>query len=195
MAFTSRQQEIIDTSVKLIAERGIQALTMKNLSNTIGISEPAIYRHFENKMEILLGILSFFEQNNRLLFESVIKSNIRAIDKLEAVFLQHFKEFKANPALSVALFSEEMFHSDDHLTRKVFHIMNSVQSHILSILQEGYEKNSFRKDIPAQHMAILIMGTLRLLVTRWRLSNFEFDLEDEGIKLLTSLKKIIQREP
>jgi AcrR family transcriptional regulator len=194
MAFTSRQKDIIDSSVKLIAERGIQALTMKNLSKIIGISEPAIYRHFENKMEILLGILSFFDQNNKLLFESVIKLNIRAIEKLEAVFLQHFKEFKANPALSVALFSEEMFQNDEQLTHKVFYIMSNVQSYIVNILQDGYEKNEFRNDIPAEHLSILIMGTLRLLVTRWRLSHFEFDLEDEGIKLWNSLKKIIQSE-
>ena len=53
---TERQQEIINVALKLINEKGIQGLTMKNLSKEIGISEPAIYRHFENKIEILLAI-------------------------------------------------------------------------------------------------------------------------------------------
>ncbi|MCK5088225.1 MAG: helix-turn-helix transcriptional regulator, partial [Melioribacteraceae bacterium] len=46
---TKRQAEIIDESIKLIADKGIQGLTIKNLSKAIGVSEPAIYRHFENK--------------------------------------------------------------------------------------------------------------------------------------------------
>ena len=46
---TERQQEIIDVALKLINNRGIQGLTMKNLSREIGVSEPAIYRHFETQ--------------------------------------------------------------------------------------------------------------------------------------------------
>ena len=46
MELTKRQKEIINTSSDLIATGGIQNFTMKSLSKDIGISEPAIYRHF-----------------------------------------------------------------------------------------------------------------------------------------------------
>lgn len=46
---TERQQEIIDVALKLINNKGIQGLTMKYRSRDIGISEPAIYRHFETQ--------------------------------------------------------------------------------------------------------------------------------------------------
>ncbi|NLB03802.1 MAG: TetR/AcrR family transcriptional regulator, partial [Bacteroidales bacterium] len=57
---TPRQTEIVETALNLINENGIQGLTIKNLSKKIGISEPAIYRHFENKIEILLAVLDTF---------------------------------------------------------------------------------------------------------------------------------------
>ncbi len=47
--FTVRQKQIIQESIQLIADKGIQGLTIKNISKSIGISEPAIYRHFDNK--------------------------------------------------------------------------------------------------------------------------------------------------
>lgn len=47
--FTVRQKQIIQQSIQLIADKGIQGLTIKNISKSIGISEPAIYRHFDNK--------------------------------------------------------------------------------------------------------------------------------------------------
>jgi len=50
---TDRQIEIINKSIDIIATKGIQGLTIKNLSKEIGISEPAIYRHFESKTDIL----------------------------------------------------------------------------------------------------------------------------------------------
>jgi AcrR family transcriptional regulator len=62
---TDRQLEIIQTSIKLISSKGIQGLTMKNLSKEIGISEPAIYRHYDNKIEILVSILDYFSSTTQ----------------------------------------------------------------------------------------------------------------------------------
>ncbi|MGC9375649.1 MAG: TetR/AcrR family transcriptional regulator, partial [Bacteroidales bacterium] len=42
--FSERQKEILTTAVEIIAAKGIQGLTIKNLSKEIGISEAAIYR-------------------------------------------------------------------------------------------------------------------------------------------------------
>ena len=55
--FTARQLQIIQESITLIAEKGIQGLTMKNLASAIGVSEPALYRHFKSKNDILSGII------------------------------------------------------------------------------------------------------------------------------------------
>ncbi|MBL6964026.1 MAG: helix-turn-helix transcriptional regulator, partial [Candidatus Marinimicrobia bacterium] len=53
--YTERQDQIIQESIQLIAEKGIQGLTIKNISKAIGITEPAIYRHFDSKNDIILG--------------------------------------------------------------------------------------------------------------------------------------------
>jgi len=192
--FTDRQKEIIDASIKLIDEKGIQKLTIKNLSKIIGISEPAIYRHFESKMDILLGILTYFQQNNRILFEKPVTPDKSEIGKIESIFLRHFKLFAANPALAAVLFSEEIFQNDRRLSEKVFKIMNTNRAYLLEIIENGFKKNEFRGDIPKEQLSLIIMGSLRLIVTRWRLSKFEFDLEEEGKMLWESLKKLIQKE-
>lgn len=192
--FTDRQKEIIDASIKLIDEKGIQKLTIKNLSKIIGISEPAIYRHFENKMDILLGILTYFQQNNRILFEKTVTPDKSEIGKIESIFSRHFKLFAANPALAAVLFSEEIFQNDRRLSEKVFKIMNTNRAYLLEIIENGFAKNEFRGDIPKEQLSLIVMGSLRLIVTRWRLSRFEFDLEEEGKMLWNSLKKLIQKE-
>ncbi len=80
---TIRQEEIINASIEIISEKGIQNLTIKNLSKAIGISEPAIYRHFDCKMDILLTILSKFE-NYILAYKSIITDKkLSSLEKLE----------------------------------------------------------------------------------------------------------------
>ena len=61
MQLTVRQQEIIDAALALIAEQGIQNLTIKNIAAALKITEPAIYRNFDSKFVILDALLYSFE--------------------------------------------------------------------------------------------------------------------------------------
>ena len=44
---SERQEQIIEESIKLIDNKGIQGFTIKNLSKEIGISEPGIYKDLD----------------------------------------------------------------------------------------------------------------------------------------------------
>ncbi len=58
---TDRQQAIVDQAIEMISEGGIASMTMRKLSERLGITEPAIYRHFENKTAILTAMLNVLE--------------------------------------------------------------------------------------------------------------------------------------
>jgi hypothetical protein len=48
-----------------------------------------------------------------------------------------------------------------------------------------------RRDVPTKDLARVIMGSLRFIVTRWRLSGHSFDLEKEGLAFWQSLRLMI----
>ncbi|MCK7470130.1 MAG: TetR/AcrR family transcriptional regulator [Desulfomicrobium escambiense] len=56
----TRKKEIIEAAINLIAESGIQNLTVRGISAKIGVTDAALYRHYKNKTDILLGILKLF---------------------------------------------------------------------------------------------------------------------------------------
>ena len=187
MEFSSRQKEILDASIKLIARKGIQELTIKNLSALVGISEPAIYRHFESKIEILTALLTYFGDRSEEGFKQIAASDRTALRKLGSVFEHHFRYFTDNPPFSTVLFSEEIFRNDSMLSTKTFQIMQRAQNHVLRFITEGQKSGELRSLVPAEQLSVILTGSLRLLVTQWRLSGFAFDLVDEGKKLWTAL--------
>ena len=191
--FTERQKQIINISIKLIAEKGIQQLTIKNISKSLGISEPAIYRHFESKLDILLAILSNFKANNKATVKRIYSVDRSAIEQIEMMFLKHFKRFTEKPALAAVLFSEEIFQNDKRLSAQVSTIMKLSQQAMSTLIEKGQGNNEIRKDIPEEQLSLIIMGALRLIVKKWKLSNFSFDLEQEGGKLWNSIRKLIER--
>lgn len=190
---TDRQKEIVDESIRIIAEKGIQQLTIKNISKSVGISEPAIYRHFDGKIDILLAILFKFKKNSRINLAKITSNKTSSLKQIESVFNNHFKKFDANPALAAVIFSEEIFQNDKRLSKQVNLIMKLNQNIIMKIIERGQQNNEIRSDIPKEQLYLIIIGALRLIVTKWRLAKYSFDLKKEGIELLNPIKKIIER--
>ena len=189
---TNRQSEILQAATKLIAEKGIQGLTIKNLANAIGISEPAIYRHFENKQKILIGILSLFSENKENFLSNTQDDDLNPIEQLKSIFELRFKYFVKNPAIASVIFSEELFRNDQLLSDKVFEIMKTSQKIMVQIISKGQNSSELRSDIPAEQLAFIITGAIRLIVTKWRLSNYSFNLELEGKVLWESIETLIK---
>jgi len=190
---SKRQQEIINASIQLIAEKGIQELTIKNLSKKIGTAESATYRHFKSKMDILVAILGQFKQNKMFALEQVRSSEATEIQQLEMIFKERFKQFTLHPAVTAVIFSEEIFQNDKRLSDEVFAIMKASQNTILNIIKSGQKNGFIRADIEATEISLTIIGALRLIVIKWRLSGFDFDLQVEGTKLWQSIKKMIEK--
>jgi AcrR family transcriptional regulator len=191
---TGRQQEIIFTVLDLINEKGIQGLTIKNLSKKLKITEPAIYRHFENKIQILIALLDMLKENTSGIFEKELQSKESAVTKVERLFEKHFQTFAEKPSLSSVVFSEEMFRNEEQLNSKISEIIDVNNKILLTILKQGQQKNEIRSDMDAEHLVVMIMGTLRLFVKKWQFSKFAFDLQKEGSSLIQSVKLIISKK-
>ena len=189
---SQRQEQIVGESIKIIDEKGIQGLTIKNLSKAIGISEPGIYRHFESKTEILLSILNNFKEMAEMLSGLMKDFEGTAIEKIEFMFSRMLDLFSETPSLVSVIFSEEIFKNEELLKQKITGVMNMHAATIEHIIEKGQTGNDIRKDIDVKTLALIIMGSLRLLVKRWDMNTHNFELNKEGTKLIMGLDKILK---
>ena len=188
---TKRQNEIIEEAVNIINTLGIQGLTIKNLSKTIGISEPAIYRHFESKTAILLAILDNFKEMTSFINQSVDAIKNSSIEKIEWMFIKITELFAKEPAHISVVFSEELFKNDKLLQQKIMEIADMQRQTVEAIIAEGQKKGEIRNDIDYSTLALIVIGTLRFQIKQWDLKNKHQHLVPEGQKLIENLKRIL----
>ncbi len=192
--FTARQLQIIDAAIELIAEEGIQKLTIKNLSAKVNLTEGAIYRHFTSKMEILLGILKLFKKQKDELVARIADKNLSSLDQLKQTFEQHFIQFSSKPALAAIIFAEEIFQNEKQLADSIASIMEANQKVLEDIIARGQKNNEIRDDILKEQLALIILGAIRLIVAKWHLFGYQFDLKEEGMDLYFSMNKMIAKQ-
>ena len=188
---TERQTQIIEASIEIISQKGIQGLTIKNLSKKIGISEPAIYRHFDSKTDILLTILNNFKEMATFLGGLMKGNNGSATEKIEFMFSRIIEVFSETPSLISVIFSEEIFKNEDILKKKIVEIMDMNENIIEQIITQGQEKGEVRSDIDCNNLALIVMGSLRFRVKQWDLKDYSGNLKKEGGDLINSLKIIL----
>lgn len=181
---TPRQAEIVDAALKLIAEQGIQHLTIRNLSTAIGVTEAALYRHFPGKTEIIQAVVSRFEEDVDDIGE------LRGWAAIEAALVRRTELVLAKPDLARVVFAEELF-KDSPETEQILHGMMQRHYKIMEQhFQEAVEDGVIRADIPMDTLFRLILGPLRLLIKQWGLSGGSFDLRAKRDEMLSLMKEL-----
>ena len=182
---TPRQAEIVDAALKLIAEQGIQHLTIRNLSTTIGVTEAALYRHFPGKTEIIQAMVSRFEEDVDDIGE------VRGWAAIEAALVRRTELVLAKPDLARVLFAEELFNDSPEIAQILHGMMQRHYKIMEQHFQEAVEDGAIRMDIPMDTLFRLILGPLRLLIKQWGLSGGSFDLRAKRDEMISLMKELL----
>ncbi|HYI51424.1 MAG TPA: TetR/AcrR family transcriptional regulator [Microbacterium sp.] len=88
-AKADRQAAILQEAARLFAERGFSGVSLEELGGAVGVSGPAVYRHFANKQALLGAIL--VRVSERLLSggRQVIAANASPPARLDALIRFH----------------------------------------------------------------------------------------------------------
>lgn len=184
-----RQILIIDEAIKIIHELGYQAFSIRELSKRVGISEPAIYRHFLNKEDIVLGILGRFNEFDLSLFQEVQKYE-KPIAKIQSFILYHFNFLEKNPGMTSIVFAEEIFNQSELLREKMLTIIEKRKKLIKSIIDEARAKNHVI-EVETNELVTIILGFIRLVILEWRMGGFSFSLSQRGKKAVRTIENLL----
>jgi len=185
--FTRRQNEIIEIAAHIILEEGIQNLTMKNISSNLGVSEPALYRHFKNKQDILLATIEKVE----VLFTFPEYLNGSSIDKMTSFVISIYDKFEIDPEISKIIISDVIFSDNKELQRKLNKTMSTTRDHLRKIITEGQENGELKNNLPSKSICRIVLGSMRLLIIQWYYSKQRYNLKKKGIEIWKEIKTLI----
>jgi AcrR family transcriptional regulator len=173
-----RRRELITAAARLFAARGYYAVTVDDLGEALGISGPALYRHFPSKQALLVAV---FDQVIELQREDLGQALSEAADPagaLEAMVRLHVR-FAVEQRETMAVWRQEFHHlpeADSWRLRRSQRLYVEEWVHVV---------HELRSDLDDATVRALVHGVLALLQSP---SDFQSGLPDEGvINLLMSM--------
>lgn len=192
-SLSERQFQIIKTAGKLLTDSGLSGLTIKNIASHMGFAEGALYRHFSGKEELIVALLNHLSEEIQLRHNKLIKSDDNALTELEILFLDQVEYFKKHPYFIGAVFSDGLLDASKEINKAIQGLMTIRGNFISTALEKGKKANLFRTDLPTEDLAHILMGSFRLLMLKWKMSNYNHDVSKKGKELFKSLITLISK--
>lgn len=189
---TDRQFEIIEAAGKILTKSGVGGLTIKNLAKEMKFSESAIYRHFASKEKIILAMLEYLARNMDERFSNSIDIELNPEQKYIALFQNQFTFFNSNQHFVVAVFSDGLMEESEKINNAIQKIMMVNMKHLLPIIVEAQQKQIFTSELSLEDLIHITMSAVRLEMYKWRVANFQFDINKNGNHIINTLLKLIK---
>jgi TetR/AcrR family transcriptional regulator, fatty acid metabolism regulator protein len=189
---TDRQKQIIESAIKLIAEEGIANFTTKKLAQAVSVSEPAIYRHFENKEAIILGLIKYVNERTKEIFETFDNvQNKTPVEILEIKTMSMMQFFYKNIFCAKTSANMGMFLPNKEILEEITRIEQMIFEKEKEIIERGQKEGDIRPDLDSGHLVKLIMGANSYAIHKWVMSEKKYDLVIEWMKVWEVIKKMI----
>jgi AcrR family transcriptional regulator len=190
-SISNRQLEIIQATGKILTQSGITGLTIKKLAKEMKFTESAIYRHFESKEDILTNMLTYLAVTMDDRLSIVIKETDLPSKQLEALFQNQISFFEKNTHFLFPVFSDGLLEESIEINKCINTIMQVKSKYIVKIIKAGQNQKVFTNKVNTDELVHIIMGGFRLLMYKWRLANFKFDITEKGNNYIKSVLELI----
>ena len=179
-----RKSQIIAQVLRLASEIGPDRMSTTDVARAVGISQPAVFRHFPTKGHLWVAVA---EDVSATLKEHWATAEARAQTapaRLRGLIGAQLAAISDRPALPSILFSRELT-VDNPPLREVFDLLlASFQSRLASAVGEMQSEGMLRPDMEARDAAVLLASIVQGVAIRWALGNRGFDLVGEGSRLV-----------
>jgi AcrR family transcriptional regulator len=171
-----RRLQIVEAARKIIVERGSENITVKALADAVGISEGAIYRHFNQKQDVLLFLIDDVGVSLLSDLKYISGAGTLALKKVEMVLKRHITSIEQRRGVSFQIIAEIVSMGDKKLNGRVSEVIQSYVNKIEALLREGIASGELRPELDARASAVLIFSTIHGLVNLWTLGGYNFKL-------------------
>ena len=182
-----RRAEIVDTVIELSAALGPDRVTTQHLADAVGVTQPAIFRHFATKTDIWEAVGERVVKQIENVAEDVAESD----DPIRAYLTKMASLVRSYPALPSIVSSRELQAQNEPLRAALVAALQVCRTQVIKMIEEGQARGTYRNDISPESMARLVMSTCSGMCVAWVIEDHGFDLLARSQETIDALSTVL----
>lgn len=156
------KKRILEAAFKLFSDKGFDAVGIREIATEAGLSNPALYQHFNSKEALGEALYLSCYQNQMDTLDRRLKPEMSVLEKFDAYIDSAVHLHKRTP--SSLLFLEKMQGHFGLAAREAYG-KDAITQRFKKWLAEGQQSGIVRTDVPVPMLIGLVIGQ----VTMWAL--------------------------
>jgi len=188
------EKRIIDSAILIIADKGLNGLTLAAAGEGAGYSRSIAGHHFGKKDELLVATVEYIsgQFSNALIQRMHHKSGLAMLQEIiKEYFLRAKKGAQTSKAFQILL--TEGF-CNPALRAPLAGVNAKVIKGVTFHIRSGIDKGEIRSDIDAKAQAIIIISSLRGITAQWLVDNQRNSLAAVQKEFLASVMRSLAPE-
>lgn len=152
-----RQSEIVATAAQLFCERGYAQTSMAEIAARLDVVEGTLYKHFENKRQLLSRVLEGWYTQLHEETERDLPGIRGDRERLRYLVWRHLRALADDPHMCRLIFTE--VRSEPTYLQSELHRLNKRYSDMLvAVVRSGQRAGTFRGDVAPELVRDMIYG-------------------------------------
>jgi AcrR family transcriptional regulator len=171
---------VLDAAEEVFAESPYAQASVEEIARRAEISVGTLYNLFHSKEDIYRGVLSRSQDAFFKKLEQCIAEGRGPKDKVHAVIsyvFEHFSKFSRQFRHYVSATNGFQWELKSKLEQDAFETQQNFMRRLVEICQRGMDEGVFKKGLPAELMAVTLLGVPHSFLMVW--------LEQEGVDLMS----------
>ncbi|MCE1237365.1 MAG: TetR/AcrR family transcriptional regulator [Hyphomicrobiales bacterium] len=175
-----RRREIIDAVLRLAMEVGPDRLTTQAVADAVGITQPAVFRHFVNRETLWVEVANAVAARMRAAWDAAEAEATSPTVAIRRLIAAQAGLVAAEPSILAILFSHELRVGNPALAA----VFRDLMAELTQRLAACFAAHRDRSEVAAGDRALLVLGLVQSSALRWALTGRGFDLVGETLRLL-----------
>lgn len=178
-----RRAEVIEAALRLAATLGPDRITAELIARELGVTQPAIFRHFPRKDDIWTATMDWLRDSLTGLWADAVAAQ-PATGRLEALVEAHLGFIARHPAVPLVLLSPELQARHPAIRQAVGRLMGLFHAELVRAVEGDARDHILSPDIEPARAGWMLLTLVQGIALRWAASGRAFGIVDEGRSLI-----------
>lgn len=153
-----RRQQLLAVATRLFAERGYEATTTASIAEAAGITEPVLYRHFENKKDLYLAVLRSCSAALLDRWKAAASEATQAPEQIRHLAASIYGALPEIADFQRVIYGSVTCNSDPDIAKFLHEHVDHLIAQAMEIVQLGQQQGIFRQDMDLYAMSWSIVN-------------------------------------
>lgn len=182
----ARKRQIVEAVLELVAAQGTEAVSFQVVADAIGVTQPAVLRHFPTKEAMWLAVMDWLEEQLVAIYAALDEDPGQSgLVVLGRMFLGHVRLIERYPALAKLVFSDHLRLQYPSLQARFGRIHKAYSARLGAVLTCAKAEGAVRVSLATKDAATMFLSLIQGLGFQFAIARLPFALIPEAERVLT----------